>query len=103
MLSFLRPTFESLSKLEESVEMHSQERGTFILKGALIACTCDLPARAMVTNFIQYNGRYCCPKCLQEENVWTSERGGHILTFPFMRDDPGGAKRYRAEYQRLCC
>ena len=51
MLSFLRPTFESLSKLEEGVEMHSPERGTFILKGALIACTCDLPARAMVNKF----------------------------------------------------
>ena len=32
----------------------------------LIACTCDLHARAQVMNMMQFNGYYSCPCCLQK-------------------------------------
>ena len=38
----------------------------FVCRAVLIACTCDLPARALVMNFVQYNGFYGCSHCLQK-------------------------------------
>ena len=35
----------------------------------LIACTCDLPARALLMNMNQFNGFYGCSKCLQKGNL----------------------------------
>ena len=33
---------------------------------SVIACTCDLPARAIMSNMVQYNGFYGCSHCLQK-------------------------------------
>ena len=35
-------------------------------RGALLCVSVDLPARAIVNNFIQYNGYYGCGQCLQK-------------------------------------
>lgn len=43
-------------------------REPFTCRIALIGCTCDLPAKALVLNAIQYNGFYGCSHCLQEGN-----------------------------------
>ena len=93
MLSYLEPTFDALNKLEQGVNMCSSDRGEFLLKAALIACSCDLPAHAMITNFVQYNGRYSCPKCAQSGETLTSGKGGYSLVFPFQPDDPSGPRR----------
>lgn len=38
----------------------------FTCKVVLIACTCDLPARAQVMNTVQFNGYYGCTFCRQK-------------------------------------
>ena len=65
MLGFLKPTMAALEKLESGVEMCCDERGNFTMKGAMLAYVCDLPARAMLMTFAQYNGAYSFPCCLQ--------------------------------------
>lgn len=37
-----------------------------ICKVILLSCTCDLPARAAVLNFTQFNGFYGCCRCKQK-------------------------------------
>ena len=39
---------------------------------SVIACTCDLPARAIMMNMVQYNGFYGCSHCMQKGNVCIS-------------------------------
>ena len=39
---------------------------SFTCRVALLAATFDLPARAAVMNFVQFNGYYGCSHCLQE-------------------------------------
>lgn len=38
---------------------------------ALIATTCDLPAKALVMNTVQYNGFFGCSQCTQPGNYLT--------------------------------
>ena len=35
----------------------------FRSQAVLLACTCDLPARAQLTNMVQFNGYYVCLRC----------------------------------------
>lgn len=97
MLTFLRPFHSSLRKLEtegtpikvkvgnDTTEMES--------KVILLAGTCDLPAKCLVCNSVQYNGSYGCLKCKQRgETVKVSARG-HVHAFPFIQPDPYGPKR----------
>ena len=93
MTTFLKPLFTSLKQLKNGVEINSPDRGTFILKGALIACTCDLPARAIITNTIQYNGAFCCVKCLQRGQTAKTGEKGSTHVFSFNSDDPKGLTR----------
>ena len=60
MWSFLKPFYKGLQELEHGVAMHSPERGDFTCKGILLAGTCDLPAKCLVCNSMQYNGENSC-------------------------------------------
>ena len=48
----------------------------------LLCGTCDLPAKCMVLNMIQFNGKHGCPKCKQEGEVVKTGQG-HTRVFPF--------------------
>ena len=64
-----------------------------VSKAILLAGTCNLPAKCLVCNAVQYNGSYGCFKCKQKgENVKVSARG-HVHAFPFIQEDPYGPKR----------
>lgn len=93
MLNFLWPTTSSLQSLEQGVEVNSPERGDFILRGALLSCICDLPARALVSNHVQYNGSYSCIKCMQKGETVKVGARGHTHAFPFQYEDPKGPAR----------
>ena len=61
MWSFLKPLYEELKLLEsEGCECSDGSGVKFLSKCVLLTCTCDLPARALVYNSIQFNGRYSC-------------------------------------------
>ena len=94
MWSFLKPHVQALQKLEEGGEFDSPERGTFFCKAILLACTCDLPARCLVCNGMQYNSENGCWKCLQAgKTVQAGNPGGHARAFPYEADDPKGPLR----------
>ena len=66
---FLRPFCECLTKLRDTgVEVYCSHCAKNInVKGLILPCgTCDLPAKCMVMNMTQFNGKYDCPKCKQE-------------------------------------
>mgnify|MGYP000609824795 FL=1 len=83
----------ALKELESGVEFESPSRGKFFCKAVLLACTCDLPARCLVCNSMQYNGEYGCWKCLQPGKTVKTGQRGHARTFPFNEEDPKGPLR----------
>lgn len=63
-----------------------------------IAGTCDLPAKALVLNSVQYNGKFGCHKCEQPgKTVRTGERG-HVHAFPYQHGDPKGPLRSHEKF-----
>lgn len=56
MWTFLRPHMSALKELESGVEFKSPWRGKLDCRAVLLACTCDLPARCLICNSMQYNG-----------------------------------------------
>ena len=101
MLTFLQPFHSSLRKLEtEGVVMKlklGNDTKEIRSKVILLAGTCDLPAKCLVCNSVQYNGSYGCFKCKQKgQSVKVSARG-HVHAFPFIQPDPYGPKRTHLE------
>ncbi|XP_056462598.1 uncharacterized protein LOC130402460 [Gadus chalcogrammus] len=95
MHTFLKPLSDTLRKLEDDgiLLQPAEASEPFVSKVLTIAGTCDLPAKALVLNSVQYNGKYGCHKCEQPgETVKTGERG-HVHAFPFITEDPKGPPR----------
>ena len=98
MLTFLQPFHSSLRKLETEgatvqVKAGGNDTTEIVSKVILLAGTCDLPAKCLVCNSVQYNGSYGCFKCKQKgESVKVSARG-HVHAFPFIQSNPYGPKR----------
>ena len=65
----------------------------FMMKVCVIGCTCDLPAKAMVQNFIPFNGQYGCSYCEQPGRTMLTKRGGHVHIFPYSEHAPTGPPR----------
>ena len=99
MLTFLQPFHSSLSTLEnEGLLIKSSDENYFTTRVILLAGTCDLPAKCLVCNTVQYNGFNGCFKCKQAgQTVKTGKKGGHVHAFPFDFDNPKGPKRTHAE------
>ena len=75
MWTFLKLYTQSLKTLKNGVKINSAERGKFLCKGIILGCTCDLPARCLLCNSMQFNGEYGRWKCLQlGETVKTGVR-----------------------------
>lgn len=54
------------------IEVFIEDYGKIGVKVLLLATTCDLPARAAVLNFTQFNGFYGCCRCKQKGNCLVS-------------------------------
>lgn len=65
MLTYLEPLTKSIADIHrEGVHVKSPDvPQEFICKGIVLCGTCDLPAKAIILNMLQFNGRYGCPKC----------------------------------------
>ena len=101
MLTFLQPFCESLVNLHAGVELYSPDiEKTFLCQAMLLCGTCDLPAKAMVYNMTQYNGKYGCSHCLQSgKQIKVGERGtAHI--YPYQCDNPDGPKRTSTDTEK---
>ena len=94
MLTYFKPFHSSLRLLEtEGIRVESPEAGTFISCAILLAGTCDLPAKCLVCNTVQFNGFYGCSKCKQPGESVRTDKGGTVLSFPFSQNNPKGPPR----------
>lgn len=93
MWTFLKPHSRSFAALENGVYIESPERGNFLCKGIVLACTCDLPARCLLCNGMQYNGENGCWKCLQPGQTVKTGVRGHSRAFLYQDDNPKGPLR----------
>ena len=56
MWSFLKPLYNDIAQLEKGVQLDDHKGTTFICQATLLTCTCDLPARCLVSYSMQFNG-----------------------------------------------
>ena len=59
----------------------------------VVGCVCDLPAKAILLNFIQFNGAYGCAYCEQSGESFRTEGGGTVRVFPYIVESPKGEQR----------
>ena len=64
-----------------------------MVKVHVVGVCCDLPAKALVQNYIQFNGAFGCGFCKQPGEVLVTDKGGHVVSFPFIADNPKGPPR----------
>ena len=94
MLTFMKPFTESLLDIKKNgVEVNIPNRDSpVVVHAMLIGGTCDLPAKCMVLNMNQFNGRYGCAKCLQQGKSVPSGKGS-VWIFPFDKENIDGPYR----------
>lgn len=95
MWSYLKPLYEEMKLLEQGVEFKDYEENQFFSKATILTCTCDLPAKCLVTNSKQFNGKFGCWYCLQEGETFRTEKGGSCHVFPPNVNDLYGPARTR--------
>ena len=93
MWSFLKPLHDEMCKLEDGVNLKDNNEKEFTMKATIINCVCDLPARCMVSNSMQFNGKYGCWYCLQPGETYTTNKGGHVHIYPYKENDPKEPQR----------
>ena len=69
------------------------QQAPFVLTAHVICCTCDLPAKALILNMIQFNGAYECGFCEQSGKSLRTENGGNVRVFPYQIESPKGEPR----------
>ncbi|KAK3085913.1 hypothetical protein FSP39_010520, partial [Pinctada imbricata] len=92
MGTFLKPLKKSFDVLHSGIICSSPERGEFNCKCYLLAATADLPARSLLCNSVQFNGKFGCWKCTQPGETAAVGKG-HAHVFPFQIIDPKGPCR----------
>ena len=68
----------------------------FVMTAHVICCTCDLPAKALVQNILQFNGAYGCGFCEQPGKNLRTANGGNVRIFPYQHESPKGELRTAA-------
>ena len=97
-----------------TVHQEGSDSNPFTCKAYLLSFVSDLPAKAAVLNFIQFNGYYGCSKCKQQgyntqfkswhelckcklligcRVSYNDESHGTIHVYPYMESDPCGPER----------
>ena len=70
--SFLKPLVNDLIELWNGIQIHCSSTTTLI-RGALIAVSCDIPAARKVCQFLGHKANKGCSRCefeAQRENPW---------------------------------
>lgn len=119
MFQFLRPILESCKQAETTgvhariiiQELHSivtsfihvgfevlvgREKQLQTCKAMVLCATLDLPGKAKLLNFNQFNGEFGCSKCLQEGEVVAVGRG-HTRVYPYL-DTPAPLRSHAESY-----
>jgi len=81
---YLKPIIKELMILEQhGVEVQPPMCGSFVSNVVVLAGTCDLPAKCLVLNCIQFNGEHGCSKCLEPGITLTTSARGHTHVYPY--------------------
>ena len=81
---YLKPIVKELMVLEQhGVEVKPPLCSSFVSKAILLAGTCDLPAKCLVLNCIQFNGEFGCSKCQEPGITLTTSARGHTHVYPY--------------------
>ena len=84
------------------LEVHIDEIGQqLVVKVHVVYVYCDLPAKALVQNYIQFNGAFGCGFCKQPGEILATDKGGHVVTFPFFADNPKGPRTQHSNNHAL--
>ena len=109
MRVFLKPIIAELATLErDGIEVQSPSIPyPFVSKVILLAGTCDLPAKCMILNTIQFNGMFGCSKCIQPGFSFSTSARGTVHVYPYCPEDPHGPARSHTQHdldaaQALC-
>jgi len=97
MAAFLIHLYEELLLIDKGITVESSERGQFLCRAVLLTGSCDLPARCLVCNSLQFNGEYGCWKCLQQGRTEKVGIRGHTKIFPYIRDNLKGPLRNKQD------
>ncbi|KAF4518656.1 hypothetical protein B566_EDAN002690 [Ephemera danica] len=57
-----------------------EEEFLHLSSGVILCGTCDLPAKALVLNMNQFNGKYGCPKCLTKGQSYSYEDDRRVVS-----------------------
>ena len=100
MSIFLKPVITELIKLESHgiIVKSPAVPEPFTSKVILLAGSCDLPAKSLMLNSMQFNGMYGCAKCYQPGITVSTSARGHTHAYPFNIADPTGPKRTAAAH-----
>lgn len=75
---FLRAFKESLEIIYRGITLKISNIKKILVRGLIICCTCDLPAKSLFYNMNQFNGYYGCPLC-----KLIGKRINNVHFFPF--------------------
>jgi hypothetical protein len=103
MACFLKPFHDSLTRIRDiGYEVFCVHCSTLLtVRGMLLCGTCDLPAKCMVLNMIQFNGKHGCTYCTQEGvMVKTGVLNGQTRVYPFDAMNIDGPKRNHKDFIR---
>lgn len=85
--SYLKPLHEEMKHLEDGVIMQDVNGDKFKMRATILSCVCDLPARCLISNSMQFNGKYGCWFCLQPGETYTTNKGRHVHVYPVQEKD----------------
>lgn len=97
MSSFLEPFHSSLVKIKHGFDIQPYGwTSTITVRGMLLGGTCDLPAKSIMLNMMQFNGKFGCSRCKQPGKHVPSGRGfTHV--YPYDHANIDTPKRTHAE------
>ncbi|VDI64263.1 Hypothetical predicted protein [Mytilus galloprovincialis] len=90
---FTKPFTKSLKQLETICIDYEVDGTSYLTKGYLICGTADLPAKSIVLNCNQFNGKYSCMRCMHPGETFKTNKGGCVHTFPYDASKPQFDKR----------
>ena len=100
MRVFLKPIIAELATLErDGIEVQSPSvPHPFVIKVILLAGTCDLPAKCLVLNTIQFNGMFGFSKCIQPGLSFPTSARETVHVYPYCPEDPHGPAQSHTQH-----
>lgn len=82
MNTFLEPFVASMIELRDKGFVVDYNNQKITVKATLLSGVFDLPAKCIIQDTIQFNGRYGCGFCEEEGKSISTDKGGHVMVFP---------------------